>query len=106
MMSLDPFMKKQKRYVSHQEFRNIKVGPEDMLKNGQMVQVAVCDAFDDEKFHEADKVLLMKHQDVMYATGSFCGYDFTNLSTGALMGEKLICPTCESAYDIKTGQVD
>ena len=38
--------------------------------------------------------------------GSYCGFDFTNLATGALLGEKLICPTCCSSYDIKNGLVD
>lgn len=35
--------------------------------------------------------------------GSFCGFDFTNLGQGALLGEKLICPTCGSNYDINSG---
>ena len=48
----------------------------------------------------------MKHKDQLYATGSYCGFDFTNLATGALLGEKLICPTCGSVYDIKSGLVD
>ena len=38
--------------------------------------------------------------------GSFCGFDFTNLATGALIGEKLCCPTCGSNYDITTGYVN
>jgi len=49
---------------------------------------------------------LLKHKDRLYALGSYCGYDFTNLSTGALLGEKLVCPTCLSAYDVKSGLVD
>jgi len=38
--------------------------------------------------------------------GAFCGFDYTPLAQGALIGEKLICPTCASAYDIKNGFVD
>lgn len=38
--------------------------------------------------------------------GSFCGFDYTNLATGVLLGEKLICPTCASTYNIMNGLVD
>ena len=48
----------------------------------------------------------MMHKNRLYALGSYCGFDFTNLATGALLGEKLICPTCCSSYDIKNGLVD
>lgn len=51
-------------------------------------------------------MLLIKHKGTHLALGSFCGFDFTNLATGALIGEKLICPTCGSNYDINTGYVD
>lgn len=77
-----------------------------MLKNGQMVQVAISDAFNKDKFYPTDKIILAKHQDQLYALGSFCGFDFTNLATGALIGEKLICPSCGSNYDITSGIVD
>jgi apoptosis-inducing factor 3 len=53
-----------------------------------------------------DKIMLIKHQGKYYSTGSYCGFDYTNLATGALIGEKLICPTCGSTYDIKNGYVD
>lgn len=71
-----------------------------------MVQIAVCDPMDENKFHPTDKIILCKHQGEHHALGSFCGFDFTNLATGALIGEKLICPTCGSNYDIKNGYVD
>lgn len=71
-----------------------------------MVQIAICDPLNENKFHPTDKIILMKHKGNHYATGSFCGFDFTNLATGALIGEKLICPTCGSNYDIKNGYVD
>jgi nitrite reductase/ring-hydroxylating ferredoxin subunit len=38
--------------------------------------------------------------------GAFCGFDYSLLAKGALIGEKLICPTCGSGYDIKNGYVD
>jgi len=66
----------------------------------------VCDPLDENKYHPTDKIILMKQKGQHYATGSFCGFDFTNLATGALIGEKLICPTCGSNYDIKNGYVD
>ena len=48
--------------MKEKQFRTITVGPEDMLKNGQMVQVSICDAFDENMYHPTDKVLLVKHQ--------------------------------------------
>jgi len=38
--------------------------------------------------------------------GSFCGFDFSNLGQGALLGEKLCCPTCDSSYDIRNGLIE
>ena len=82
------------------------MGPSNLLKNGQMIQVSIADAFEEDKFHPTDKVLILKHDDKYYALGSFCGFDFSNLGQGALLGEKLICPTCNSSYDIKSGHVE
>jgi len=66
----------------------------------------VCDPFDETKFHPTDKVIVLKHNNQYYATGTFCGFDFTNLATGAFLGEKLICPTCGSVYNVTSGYVD
>lgn len=71
-----------------------------------MIQVSVCDPFDDTKYHPTDKVVVGKHNDKYYAVGSFCGFDYTNLATGAFLGDKLICPTCGSTYNIASGFVD
>ena len=68
--------------------------------------MAISDAFDKTRFYPTDKIIVLKHRDRHFALGSYCGFDFTNLATGALLGEKLICPTCCSAYDIKNGLVD
>ncbi len=103
---IDPYVRKRAIQQNHQEYRTIIVGPEDLIKNGQMVQIAVSDPFDKEKFHPTDKIILCKHQDKNYCLGAFCGFDYTNLATGALLGERLFCPTCGSAYDIKNGYVD
>jgi nitrite reductase/ring-hydroxylating ferredoxin subunit len=92
--------------MKHQEYRIIDVGPENLLKNGQMVQVSVCDPFDEDVYHPTDKILLCKLNDMYYALGSFCGFDFTNLGTGVFLGEKIICPTCGSTYNVKSGFVD
>ena len=48
----------------------------------------------------------MKNNDLYYAVGSFCGFDYTNLATGVLLGQKLVCPTCGSGYNIENGFVD
>jgi len=92
--------------MRHQEYRTVTLGPEDMLKNGKMVQISISDAFNKDKFYPTDKIILCMHQGKYYALGSFCGFDFTNLATGALIGEKMICPTCGSNYDITSGIVD
>ena len=34
---IDPYLKKKKRFVKAQQFRQVIVGPEDLLKNGQML---------------------------------------------------------------------
>jgi nitrite reductase/ring-hydroxylating ferredoxin subunit len=102
----DPYAKSQASIMKHQEYRTIKIGPTDLLKNGQMIQVSVCDPFDEKTFHPTDKVVIAKHNGTYHATGSFCGFDYTNLATGALLGEKLICPTCGSTYNILNGFVD
>ena len=68
--------------------------------------MAISDPFDKTKFYPTDKIIVLNHKGRIYAVGSYCGFDFTNLATGALLGEKLICPTCCSSYDVKNGLVD
>ena len=53
-----------------------------------------------------DKVILYKRKGKYYSTGSFCGYDFTDLNDGIFIGNKIICPTCSSTYNIENGLVD
>ena len=71
-----------------------------------MIQVSVCDPFDETLYHPTDKVIIAKHNDRYHAVGSFCGFDYTNLASGAFLGDKLICPTCGSCYNIVNGYVD
>lgn len=105
-LMLDPYMKKKQRLLTPQQFRTVKVGNQNLLKNGQMIQVNIADAFDPELFHATDKVLLLKHEDKFYALGSFCGYCYSNLGQGALLGEKLCCAECGSNYDVTSGFVE
>jgi len=102
----DPYVRKRSMKVAHQEYRTVPLGPVDLLKNGQMIQIAISDPFNKNKFHPTDKIILARNNGQSYAIGSFCGFDFTNLATGAFIGEKIICPTCGSNYDIKSGFVD
>lgn len=94
----------EKGQQSLQTFRKIEL--DIKIENGQKFQVAVCDPEDPEKFHPTDKVLVYKQNDSYYATSSYCGFDYTNLDKGVFLGDKIICPTCESSYCITTGQVD
>jgi hypothetical protein len=57
---LDPYTREMEMKMKQQEYRTIKVGPPNILQNGQMVQVSVCDPFDDKKFHPTDKVIIAK----------------------------------------------
>ena len=82
------------------------LGPENLLIEGQMVQIAISDPFNKLVFYPTDNIILMKHAGKHYVTGSYCGYCFTNLATGALLGEKLVCPSCMSAYNIVNGTVE
>lgn len=76
---LDPYIKKRNTMMRHKEYRTITVASENLLKNGQMVQVSISDPFDEKLFHQTDKIILAKHLDKHYAVASFCGFDFTNL---------------------------
>ena len=35
---------------------------------------------------------------------SFCGFDMTDLSNGVSLGDKIICPTCLSEFNIEDGK--
>ena len=106
LKSLFPMKAQHKAILKNQEFRTIKVGPSNLSKNGQMIQVSVSDPFKEDLYHPTDKVIIGKLNGRYYAIGSFCGFDYTNLAKGAFLGEKIICPTCGSNYSIRTGFVD
>ena len=60
---LDPYIKKRNTMMRHKEYRTITVGAENLLKNGQMIQVSVSDPFNKDKFHPTDKIILCKLED-------------------------------------------
>ena len=51
-----------------------------------MLQVAISDPFNKALFYPTDNIIVLKYNGQNYAVGSYCGYDFTNLATGALLG--------------------
>ena len=106
--SMMGFEEKEQEYIDQggARFRKIHVLQKDMLKNGMKVQVAVCDPWDKNFFHPLDKVLVFNKKDKYYATGSFCGFDFTDLNEGVFLGDKISCPTCGSIYNITNGLVE
>src|SRR5688500_13487448 len=63
----DPYARSKAHLMKHQEYRTIKVGPDTLLKNGQMIQVSVCDPFDENLFHPTDKIILAKHNGKYFA---------------------------------------
>lgn len=102
----DPHVKARVKELKHEEWREIEIGPYDLLKDGQMVMVSVCDPFDAEKFHPTDKIVVAKINGNYHATGAFCGFDYTPLAKGALIGSRIICPTCTSTYNMQTGFIE
>ena len=57
-------------------------------------------------FKPTDKIILYNYKGKHYITGAFCGFDFTNLSKGVLINNKMYCPTCCTGYNIENGMVD
>ena len=51
-----------------------------------MLQVAISDPFNKALFYPTDNIIVLKYNGQNYAVDSYCGYDFTNLATGALLG--------------------
>jgi len=60
----------------------------------------------EDPFNYFQKMLIFKIGDNIYATGSFCSYDLTDLKEGILLGDKLTCPNCLSEYYICDGNVE
>ena len=83
---IDPFVQRRQLMMDQSEFRTIEIGDSDLLSNGRMIQVSVCDPFDEKLFHPTDKVIICKYNNQYYALGSFCGFDYTNLGTGVFLG--------------------
>lgn len=70
------------------------------------VQVSICDPNNSKLFHPIDKVIVYKKEDKVYCTASFCGYDYSDLNDGIYLGDKVICPTCGTTYNMTDGIVD
>ena len=106
--SMKGFEDKEQEYIEKggAKFRSIKVLQDDMLKNGMKVQINVWDPENKDKFNPYDKILVYKYGTKYYCTGSFWGFDFTDLNDGIYIGDKIICPTWGSFYWIKNGSVD
>lgn len=61
------------------------------------------DSYIDEPYKYFKKILVYRIEDNYFATGSFCGYDLTDLKDGVFLGDKIICPTCFSSYHVEHG---
>lgn len=62
--------------------------------------------FDKNKFDPLDKVIIIRQGETYYALSSFCGFDMTDLSNGVALGNKIICPTCLSEFNIEDGKAN
>jgi nitrite reductase/ring-hydroxylating ferredoxin subunit len=93
------------------------LGEPDMIKPGMMLQ------FDIGKIRTSkakniqpgilndiqeyfQKILVTKVNGKICVVSSFCGYDFTDLSKGEMIGNRLICPTCMSEYNVENGHAE
>ena len=102
------FEDKEKEYIEKggMIFRRINALQLNMLKNGMKVQISICDPNNSEEFRPMDKVIIYNKEGKYFCTGSFCGFDFTDLNDGIFIGNKIICPTCSSIYNIENGLAD
>ena len=81
--------------MTPKEYRVVTIGEEDIIKEGQMIQVAISDAFNAHKFFPTDKIIVLKHKGQLHALGSYCGFDFTNLAEGTThLGPSCACYSC------------
>lgn len=60
----------------------------------------------EDPFNYFQKMLVFKIGDNYFSTGSFCSYDLVDLKEGILLGEKLVCPSCLSEYNVSDGIVE
>jgi len=106
--SMEGFDQKEEEYITQggAQYRKINIFNQGDLKNGMMAQVSVADPKDMDTFLPMDKVMVFNFGGKHYATGSFCGFDFTDLNNGVYLGDKIICPTCGSVYNITNGLIE
>jgi nitrite reductase/ring-hydroxylating ferredoxin subunit len=71
-----------------------------------MLQVSVSDVEDDSSFEYTNKIMLFNINGKYHSTGAFCGFDYSPLSKGVFLNNKIYCPTCGSGYNVENGLVD
>lgn len=87
-------------------YRKVEVFGSNSLKNGQMVNISISNVDDENSFDETNKIIVYNHEGKYYATAAFCSYDYTILSNGVVLNDKVFCPTCGSGYNLTNGFVD
>lgn len=87
-------------------YRKVDVFKHDSLKNGQMINISISNVEDENSFDETNKIILYNHDGKYYSTGAFCSYDYTVLTNGVVLNDKIFCPTCGSGYNLTNGFVD
>ena len=104
------------------ECEYLNIGPESFIKPRQFIQVdlnndkpvlktnkeAEFNLFDEEETELVpenyfNKLLVFRIDNTFYGLSSFCGYDLTDLKDGVFLGNKVVCPTCLSEYNIENG---
>jgi nitrite reductase/ring-hydroxylating ferredoxin subunit len=91
------------------------LGEPDSIKPGMLVQFDLATLRNNTKPNATlmdnlkdhfQKIIVTKFDEKFCVLSSFCGYDFTDLSKGELIGNRLICPTCLSEYNIENGHTE
>jgi nitrite reductase/ring-hydroxylating ferredoxin subunit len=113
LFSFDSEEESQKKSkLRRKEEEYISLGDDKILQNRAFIQFDVNKYRNPEELDQDilnypekffQKILVFRIKDNLYATSSFCGYDLTDLKNAVLLGNKLICPTCLSEYNIENG---
>jgi nitrite reductase/ring-hydroxylating ferredoxin subunit len=80
-----------------------KMRSQDQANTNKIESSNEGDEFINDPQRYFQKILVFRINDNLYSTSSFCGYDLTDLKNGAMLGNKIVCPTCLSEYNIESG---
>jgi len=89
--------------VPNRNFIQLDIDKIRRSMEGGTVQKDDEEIYHTQPYRYFQKILVFRINDRHYATSSFCGYCLTDLKQGGLLGNKLVCPSCLSEYNIENG---